>query len=63
MLCGRFFYGNWKHAASAEVFRLTGITHVVNITKEVENYFESNPNLKIKYLKIDIEDTDESNIA
>lgn len=29
---GRFYFGNWKHASSKEVFAHIGITHVVNVT-------------------------------
>lgn len=29
---GRFYYGNWKNAASAELMRATCITHVLNMT-------------------------------
>ncbi|EAS04287.1 dual specificity phosphatase domain protein (macronuclear) [Tetrahymena thermophila SB210] len=59
---GRFFYGNWKHAQSEEVFTNTKITHVLNATQEVENYFEKSQKLDVKYCKISIEDLDGVNI-
>jgi hypothetical protein len=42
---------------------MAGITHVVNMTQEVENYFQSDPDMKVKYLKIDVEDVDTADIA
>lgn len=62
VFCGRFYYGNWKHASSKEVFEHAGITHVVNVTQEVENYFEES-DIPVKYLRIHIEDIDEANIS
>lgn len=38
---GRFYFGNWKHASSEDIFNQIGITHVLNMTCEVDNYFES----------------------
>lgn len=39
-----------------------GITHVVNMTKEVPNYFEKSDEIDLQYLKNPIEDETQSNI-
>jgi hypothetical protein len=41
------------------VFRQLGITHVLNVTNLLPNFFEDEPGMCIKYLKINIEDRKE----
>ncbi|EGR27205.1 hypothetical protein IMG5_199910 [Ichthyophthirius multifiliis] len=60
ILNGQFYYGNCQHAAQEELISQLGITHVVNMTTEVENFFESNT--KVTYLKISILDEDDVKI-
>jgi hypothetical protein len=36
-----------------------GITHVLNVTDLLPNFFEDDPRLKVEYLKINIEDRKE----
>ncbi|EGR31616.1 hypothetical protein IMG5_105980 [Ichthyophthirius multifiliis] len=61
ILNGKLYYGNWKHAASQEVIDNIGLTHILNMTSEVENFFQLNP--QISYLKISIDDEDFTNIS
>ncbi|KAL4512449.1 hypothetical protein ABPG72_005451 [Tetrahymena utriculariae] len=45
MLFNRIYFGNWKHASNEEIINSIGITHIVNMTCEVDNYFASNRKL------------------
>ncbi|EAR86621.3 dual specificity phosphatase domain protein (macronuclear) [Tetrahymena thermophila SB210] len=42
ILFNRMYFGNWKHASNEEIINSIGITHIVNMTCEVDNYFASN---------------------
>lgn len=63
VLYGRFFYGNWKHASSSAVFAATRITHILNATIEVENYFEVPKGEAVSYHRLSVEDVDDADIA
>ncbi len=54
------FVGNQRDALSEEVLKLLKITHIINVTKHVNNKFEEKG---VKYLNIDIEDTSEYQIS
>ncbi|KAL4474752.1 hypothetical protein ABPG74_001448 [Tetrahymena malaccensis] len=45
ILFNRMYFGNWKHASNEEIINSIGITHIVNMTCEVDNYFASNRKL------------------
>jgi hypothetical protein len=54
-----FLYLGGKSSASNDHFMIDSkITHVLNVAEEAENYFSK----KYKYLKFDLEDTDECQI-
>jgi len=44
------------------VFKQLGITHVLNVTNLLPNFFEDDAEMKIEYLKINIEDWEEVKI-
>jgi protein-tyrosine phosphatase len=55
-----FLYLGGKSSASNDHFLIDSkITHILNVAEESENYFPE----KFKYLKFDLEDTDECQIS
>ena len=51
--------GDQFHAQDRDVLNELGITHVLNITNLLPNFFEDDPFMAIEYLKINIEDRKE----
>lgn len=49
----QIWLGNCNHAESKQIINGMGITHVLNITKEVDNFFE---NEGVTYLKVPVRD-------
>lgn len=76
---GYVYLGNGRHAADLNVIRLFGFTHVLNVTVELANYFETSPENKqdkskegqvaekdtnrITYLKLPIEDYETEDLS
>jgi len=56
---GQIWLGNCHHAESKQIISGMGITHVLNLTKEIDNCFES----EVKYLKIPVNDYTSSCIS
>lgn len=67
ILPGKLYLGDQFDANDINVLRNLKITHVVNVTSEIPNYFEKNGNAKVKslgisYMRILVEDKKESMI-
>lgn len=58
---GMIWLGNGHHAQSKQIIEGMGITHVLNLTKEIPNCFEHD--LNVKYLKIPVNDYTSSVIS
>ncbi|KRX09238.1 hypothetical protein PPERSA_05907 [Pseudocohnilembus persalinus] len=56
------YLGKDVHSSSLDILKNIGITHIINMTKEVPNYFENNTEIEIKYMKNPIEDENSSDI-
>lgn len=56
---GKLYVGDQSHVSDLEKLRLLKITHIINVTQHIPNYYCDN----IKYLTIPIEDTDKYCIA
>lgn len=56
------YLGKDKHCSNLEILKDIGISHVINMTKEVPNYFENNTEINIQYMKNPIEDENGSDI-
>eukprot|EP01084_Bolivina_argentea_P112409 200476_1 len=54
------YLGNSRNAADGDTLKSLGITHVVNVTVNIENYFEKDG---IKYLQFKIEDNPSVDIS
>ncbi len=54
------YLGNSRNAADGDTLKSLGITHIVNVTVNVENYFENDG---IKYLQFKIEDNPKEDIC
>lgn len=52
--------GDQNHARCEETIELFKITHIINVTRHVENKFQ---NKFVKYLNIPVEDTDTNNLS
>ena len=53
------YLGDHKAASDEKILQSLGITHILNVAKEIENTFESDKNFKIEYEKIDMEDLED----
>ena len=52
----KLFLGDANHAKNWQMMQDLNITHIINVTEFVPNYFEDNKDIKITYLKIKIDD-------
>lgn len=43
------YLGKDVHSSSLDILKNIGITHIINMTKEVPNYFENNSKINIKF--------------
>lgn len=58
---GSLIIGNRAIARDMDLLKELGVTHVVNATSELRNYFEKEPNFS--YFTVPVMDTDHSNIG
>eukprot|EP01017_Pseudomicrothorax_dubius_P050847 TRINITY_DN9686_c0_g1_i6.p1 TRINITY_DN9686_c0_g1~~TRINITY_DN9686_c0_g1_i6.p1 ORF type:complete len:249 (+),score=15.71 TRINITY_DN9686_c0_g1_i6:347-1093(+) len=56
----KLYIGHADHSRDRLVIETLRITHIVNATRDVDNYFEKEG--KIKYLRVDVDDFDDSRI-
>jgi len=54
------YLGNAKTAQNERVLQSLGITHVLNVSDDIPNYFENDSHIKIQYENIYIEDLEEA---
>lgn len=55
----RLYLGDRFHAHDKTVLHNLGITHILNVTNNVENMFEEDKHMKITYERINIEDSED----
>ena len=53
------YLGDCKAAKDEKILQSLGITHILNVAKEIDNAFEDDPNFKVEYEKLDIEDLED----
>eukprot|EP00347_Sterkiella_histriomuscorum_P021041 403335488 len=53
----RLYLGDHIHAQDKTILQNLKITHILNVSNTIPNYFEDDPEMQIEYLKINIEDT------
>lgn len=56
------YLGDAKTAKDERVLQSLGITHILNVTDNVPNYFEGDSNFKLEYSNIEIEDLEDAPI-
>ena len=55
----RLYLGDKSHAHDKTIIHNLGITHILNVTNDVENKFEEDKYMKMAYEKINIEDSED----
>jgi Dual specificity phosphatase, catalytic domain len=53
------YLGDCKAASDEKILQSLGITHILNVAKEIDNKFEDDSHFKIEYEKLDIEDMED----
>jgi len=56
ILTGRMYLGDQFHAQDYDVLKQLGVTHVLNATDMLPNFFENSPQLDLQYMRVNIAD-------
>ena len=62
ILKGSLYLGSANDASNEVAIKTLGITHILNVTDIIPNYFENDQNFNINYENIFIEDTEDAPI-